>query len=182
MFEEPFDIIRIFKDKSLFEIISSGELHQKIAPLKWIFIAISFIFFILVIFFIKKSSWLGIAYLEDYQDYKSFKDFGSKKLNRVWEKIKIGIESESEAQQKLSLIEAYKLLDEVLAMMGHGEKTLEEKLKKLTEKDISNLSELFRAYQVCQDIIHDPDLKISKEKAQEVINIFEKAFKDLQVF
>ena len=117
------------------------------------------------------------------EDLSNFRDFGQKKWWRRWNKIKRTLQKgTSEAQWKLGLIEASKMLDEVLQKGGLGVGALDDRLKRLTEEDISNLPQLFEAYGVCQDIVRDPDYRLAKEKAEEVMEIFEKTFKDLQLF
>jgi len=92
------------------------------------------------------------------------------------------LEKGSEAQQKLSLIEALQMFDKILQRTGYGGENLDERVGKLTKDDISNLESVLGALQVCQDITRDPDYRLSRERAGEILNIFEKAFKDLQVF
>jgi len=74
------------------------------------------------------------------------------------------------------------MLDDILKRMGYGEESLNDKLKRLSSSDVSNLEELLKANEICQNVVHDPDYRLDKEKAKEIISIFEKSFKDLGVF
>ena len=169
--------------KDIFQLIISSQLQEKLFPLKIIFILISVLFIFWIIYFLAKSEFLSEAYLGNVRNLFVFKNLGQKKLVKRWQKIKKRLDKgASAAQWKLSLLEGSKMLDEVLQKTGYGPGTFDERLKKLTEDDVSNRDQLFEAHQVCQDIIRDPDYRLSKEKAQELIDIFKKALKDLQVF
>jgi preprotein translocase subunit Sss1 len=173
----------IQKVKDIFQFIISPQLQEKIFVLKIIFIGVSILFALGIIILLIKSSYLKDALLEDLEDLSSFKDFGSKKRLKRWGKIKKKIERSSvEAKWKICLIEAQKFLDQALKEVGYGESKLDEKLRQLTQTDVSNLTQLLEAHQICQDIVRDPDYRLTKEKAQEVIDVFEKALTELGVF
>jgi hypothetical protein len=66
--------------------------------------------------------------------------------------------------------------------MGYGEESLNDKLKHLSSSHVSNLEELLKVNEICQNVIRDPDYRLNKEKAEEIIGVFEKSFKELEVF
>lgn len=168
--------------KETFQFLISSQFQERILIFKIIFMVISVLLFLAVLYILSKSCYLRDAYLEDMKDLSAFREFGQKKIVKRWTKIKKRLERGSEAQQKLSLIEALQMFDEVLVRAGYGGENLDERLKKLTEKDMSNLERVQEALQVCQDIARDPDYRLSSERAEEILNIFERAFTDLQVF
>ncbi len=169
--------------REVYQIILSSRIQEMLFPLKVIFIIVSIIFIFGIIFFLSKTSYLRDTFLEDLEDLSRFKGFGQKKWLRRWNKIKKKVEKgKSSTYWKIGLIEANKMLDEVLKKTGLGIGTIEDRLKRLTESDVSNLTQLLAAHQVCQDIIRDPDYKLSREKAEELINVFERSFRDLRVF
>ena len=174
-------IVQPFRE--IFQFITSSQLQEKLFPLKMIFISISILFILGIIFFLLKSDYLKEAYGENLEDLASFKDFGLKKRLRRWEKIKKKLEkAEIEAKWKICLIEAEKFLDQTLKEIGYGEGKLDEKLRKLTPTDISNLDQVLRAHQICQDVIRDPDYRLNKKNAKEVLEIFEEGLKELGAF
>lgn len=176
------DITQLIQDiKETFQFLISPQFQEKLFALKIVFIAISILFFLAILYFLFKSSYLRESYLENLENLYTYRGFGQRRIVRKWKKIKKKLKG-SEAQQKLSLIEALQMFDKTLVRMGYGGKNLEERLKKLTEDDVSNLSQVLEAHQVCQDIARDPDYKLSKEKAEEILNIFERALKELQIF
>ena len=169
--------------REIYQIIISPQLRERIFPLKVIFILCSILFFLAIIFFLKKTKYLREHFFEDLEDLASFKDFGQKKWPRRWKKIKRKIEKgKDQSHWKIGLIQANKMLAEVLEQIGLGSGSFEDRLKKLTESDVSNLDQLKIACQVCQDISRDPDYRLERERAEKMIEIFEKAFQDLNLF
>lgn len=158
--------------KNVFQFIVSSQLQQDIFFLKLIFIFVALLFFAGVVYFLFRTDWFYMYYLKDLENIATFKDFGAKKWQRRWNKIKKQLEKETETHYKLGLIEAEKFLDDILERMG---------LQKLTQDNISNLTEVLQARQVCQDITRDPDYRLSKERAEKVLAIFERALTELQV-
>jgi hypothetical protein len=168
--------------KSAFDILISPELQGKIFVFKVIFIIVSIIFFVMIVYYALNTSYLRHLFIYDLDDASSQKDYGRSKISKRWEKIKKRLKKDNESEYKLALIEADKMLDDILKRMGYGEESLNEKLERLSLSDVSNLEELLKANEICQNVVHDPDYRLNKEKAEEIISIFEKSFKDLRVF
>jgi len=87
-----------------------------------------------------------------------------------------------ESEYKLAVIEADNMVNETLKRMGYGGESLGERLEKLTAATLSNIEEIKEAHQVRNNIIHDPNYRLSLDDARKVLSIFEKAFKDLEAF
>ncbi|MCD6500830.1 hypothetical protein J7K42_02325 [bacterium] len=172
----------IQKAKEIFQFLVSPQLQEQLFVLKIICITISVLFFLAILYLLARSSYLNEVMGEDFGDFSSFRDFSQRRIARKWEKIKKRFKKGTPAQQKLSLLEGLEMFDNILKRAGFAGESLTERLEKLTEDDISNLSSVKEAVQVCQDIARDPDYLLSKEKAEEVIDTFEKVFKDLEIF
>jgi len=168
--------------REIYQLIISSQIQNRIFLLKVVFILFSFLFLLGIIFFLLRSNYLKEVRLKDMEDISNYKDFGQKKWLKRWKKIKKISEKRSFQQQKLSLIQAYKMFDDVLKKIGLGGESVEERLQRLQESDMLGFSQITEANQVCQDIVKDTAYKLDKEKTREVIDIFEKTFQDLQVF
>ncbi|PIR71619.1 MAG: hypothetical protein COU43_01525, partial [Candidatus Nealsonbacteria bacterium CG10_big_fil_rev_8_21_14_0_10_37_25] len=90
------------------------------------------------------------------------------------------LETEMESEWKLAVIEADKIMDDILNRMGFGGKSLGERLGKLTAVSLPNIEEVKEAHKIRNNIIHDPTYRLSLEEAKRVIAIYEKALTDLQ--
>jgi len=156
--------------EGIFDIINSFQLQEKVLALKITFIVISIIFIILIIYFSLKTTYLRLLFIEDMESSLSWKDYGQNKVLKKWKSIRKRLKKDSHVEHKLALIEAAKLLEDILKKMGKSEISLADKLKEL---EIHN---------IYQEIAEDPDYKLKKEEAEEVINILEKSLKELEAF
>jgi len=148
--------------------------------LKILFIICGLIFFGYSIFALVKTSWLKRMIIWDLQEILTYRPFGVRRIVRRWRKIKARLETGLESEYKLAVMEADKMLDDILMRMGFGGKTLGERLTKLTTASLPNIEEVRQAHRIRNNIIHDPDYRLSLDEARRVIAIYEKALTDLQ--
>jgi len=146
------------------------------------FIAI-FIFFLLGIFMLLlKASWLKRRFLEDISEFSTNKPFGAKKPLKGWIKITKKLESGKESEYKLAIIEADNLLNNIFEKMGYKGETIEVKLKKLGPTILPDIDKIYQAHKVRNNIVYDPDYQLTLDQAKKAIDIYEKAFRDLELF
>lgn len=168
--------------KKILEYLVSSQLQESLFPLKIIFIFISVIFFSAIIYFLIKTDFLQWWFLRTLKNFLFPEPLRREMISRKWKRIKKNLEKgEFESQWKVTLIESLNILNENLEKMGYLGENLRERLDRLSKEDISNLDELFRAQKICQDVVRDPDYRLTKEETEEVIEIFEKALRDLEV-
>ena len=156
--------------KGIFDLINSSPLQEKILVFKIIFIVVSIIFLLFIIYFSLKTSYLRTLLIEDIENSLAWKDYGQSKVLKKWKKIKKRLKKDNHLEHKLAVVEAAKLLEDILKKMGKNEISLADKLKEL---EIHN---------IYQEIAENPDYKLNKEEAEEVINILEKSLKELEAF
>ena len=156
--------------KAIFDVINSSHLQERILVFKIIFIFISVIFLASIIYFSLKTTYLRLLLIENMENYLSWKDYGQSKVLKKWKKIKKRLKKNNHLEHKLALIEAAKLLEDILKKMGKNEISLADKLREL---EIHN---------IYKEIAEDPDYKLTKTEAEEVIEILEKSLKELEAF
>lgn len=166
----------------IFSYFISPEPSRWLIILKGIFIFFTLFFLFIIILLLRKSSWLKIRFLYDLIEFFTYRPFGLKKINKSWDKIIKRLESGIEAEVKLAVIEADLLFDDTLKKMNIKGDTLEEKLGNLTDSTFSNIEELREAHKIRNNIVYDPDYKLTLEKGKRIISIYEKAFKELEIF
>ena len=174
------DLVSKFQDS--FGFLVSGELQHNILLIKILFIAFSVFCLAGVIYLYKKTRYLHLDQLETWDILKNFKDYGVSKAQKQWKKIKQNFEKDNPVYWKLALLEAEKLMDEILKRMGLGPGTMDERLARASVDEIPNLQDVIRARGLCQDIAKDPDYRLNKENAENTLQAFEKALIALQVF
>jgi len=148
--------------------------------LKIIFIILGLIFFGYIIFALVKTSWLKRMITWDLQEFLTYRPFGVSKVVKDWQKVKAGLETGIESEYKLSVIKADKILDGTLNRMGFGGISLGERLDRLTTASLPNLEEVRAAHKIRNNVIHDPDYRLSLEDARKAIATYEKSLTDLQ--
>ena len=156
--------------KAIFDVINSSHLQERILVFKIIFIVISVIFLAFIIYFSLRTTYLRLLFIEDMENSLSWKDYGQSKVLKKWKKIKKRLKKNNHLEHKLALIEAAKLLEDILKKMGKNEISLADKLREL---EIHN---------IYKEIAEDPDYKLTKTEAEEVIEILEKSLKELKAF
>lgn len=156
--------------KAIFDVINSSHLQERVLVFKIIFIVISVIFLGFIIYLSLKTTYLRLLLIENIENSLSWKDYGQSKVLKKWKKIKKRLKKNNHLEHKLALIEAAKLLEDILKKMGKNEISLADKLREL---EIHN---------IYKEIAEDPDYKLTKTEAEEVIEILEKSLKELEAF
>lgn len=149
--------------------------------LRVIFLVVSLLLLAGIIFFLKKSSWLQIMYRFDVQDFLGAKTSLDRKYDRIWSKIKKRLERNSESEWKVAIIEADGFLNKTLEKIGYQGESLGERLQKLDTVTLPSIQEAWQAHRFRNNIVHDPDFKVSREEAENTIRFYEKALQDLNV-
>lgn len=103
-----------------------------------------------------------------------------KKLLKKWTKIEDRLKTGQEAELKLAVIEADKLLDEVLKRSSYFGRDLGSRLKKINSSQIANINDVWTAHKVRNNIVHDLDFKLTQLDAERSINAYKKALEELE--
>ena len=100
---------------------------------------------------------------------------------KEWKKVKELFNQGSLSDLKLSIIEADKLLDEVLDNLGFKGETLKEKLDHLSEEQFPELDELKYAHFIRNKIVHEKNFSLSRREAEVIISIYENFFRSFDL-
>jgi len=163
------------------DFIVFPEFSGWLAILKFLLLGIS----IFAVFFIIWAMAIRTDFLKwwliwDIKEFLTYRPYGVPKATKKWAKIREKLKKNSELERKLAVIEADALLDKSLKDLKIGGATLEESLRKrIGPYTISNIEEVKRAHQIRNKIVHQPETSLALEEAEEVLDIYEKALKDL---
>jgi len=150
--------------------------------LKILFIIVALIFLGFIIFALIKTLWLKRLIIWDLVEFFSFRPYGVRKVVKAWVKITARLETGLESEYKLAVIEADSMLNDILKRMGFGGETLGERLERLTAATLPNLEQIWEAHKIRNNIVHDPDYRLTLDGARRVLDIYEQALRDLQAF
>jgi len=101
--------------------------------------------------------------------------------NSRWQEVKKKLKSENASDWKFAILEADSILDDVMKRIGYAGANLGERLVNIEPSDFDSLSEVWEAHKVRNRLAHETaDFKLSKERAEEVIDLYEKGLKELE--
>jgi hypothetical protein len=116
---------------------------------------------------------------EDIFEIFTYRAVGTKKLVRQWQKTRVRLETGLESEYKLAVIEADSTLDEILKKMGYVGETMGERMEKINVAVLPNIEDVWAAHKIRNNIVHDPDFRLSLDETKRAISIYEKALTDL---
>jgi len=165
------------------ELISfflSPPLGGWLLVVKILFMVLTFLLLVGIVAFLLISTWLRFILIYDAFEFFTFRPYGVRKIEKIWRKITGRLDTGFESEYKLAVIEADSMLDDILKRMEFGGETLGERLEKITSATISNIEEIKKVHQTRNNIIHDPDYRLSLDEAKKAMAVYEKAFQDLE--
>ncbi|KKP80001.1 MAG: hypothetical protein A2271_00985 [Candidatus Moranbacteria bacterium RIFOXYA12_FULL_35_19] len=95
------------------------------------------------------------------------------RLRKKWDKVREKIRSTREEDWKIAIISADNIIDDLIARMGYKGENMGERLAGINPGQIENIEELKKAHEFRNRIIHEENLKLTKEQAREVLKYFE---------
>ena len=166
--------------EDLFSHIISSELQKKFLLVKILFLFASLFLGGFVIWLLRKTEWLKYWFGRDLVEFRSFRAFEAVGFIKRWERTKRRLKKDWEPELKLSIIEADQLLDDLLKRMGYAGESLGERLKQLNSNVLPNIDQVWEAHKIRNNIVHDPDYKLSLSRTREIIKIYEQTFQNLE--
>ena len=127
------------------------------------------------------TSWFRYAFLTDLQEFITFRSYGLRKMTDRWQKTLARLETAQEAEYKLAVIEADSMLDEALKRMSFPGATVDERLQNLSQAVVANVEEVQKAHALRNNVVHDPNFRLSLDEARGTLSTFEKAFQSLDL-
>lgn len=170
--------------EKLFETLSllnNSGLQQFLLPLKLIFGLVAVLFIVFSVFVLVRSAWVKFLFLFDYTEFFTFRPYGLRSVVKKWQKIQQRLETANEGEYKLAVIEIDGMLSDILLRMGFKGETLGDRLEIVTSAIIPNLQDLIQAHQVRNNVVHDPDYKLTLQEAQKTLEIYQVAFTNLDL-
>lgn len=168
--------------KIIVDFFQRAQVHDIIFILKIVSAVSSAALLVTLIFCLVRSGYLKYLFFRDLFELISYRAYGQKKIVRRWDSIKSRLEKASESEYKLAIIEAETVFDEVLTRIGFTGVSVGEKLEKIQKEQLPSLDEVLEAHKTRNDIVHDPDYRLTLDQARKTIDIYEAAMKELEVF
>lgn len=172
----------LVKLQDFFTFITSAQLQDEFILVKPFFIFFASVFFISIIYFYIKSSYLMNNVFFNLSSFLNQKPYAINRVTKRWEGIEGRIKTNSESEYKLAIIEADNFFSEVLERQGFAGKTFEEKAKQLEDIKTTEIGEVLEAHKIRNSVMYDPDFKLDINKAKKILSTYEKTIKDIESF
>ena len=143
--------------------------------------AVGVVMLVFIVWVIWKFSWKKFVFLFDVTEFFTYRAYGAGGLTSKWKNVLKRLETPNEEEYKLAVLEADGMLDQSLKRMGFAGDTLADRLQKVSVGIISNLSEVRQANAIRNNIVHDPDYRLTLSEAQRIIGVYETAFEGLDL-
>lgn len=101
-------------------------------------------------------------------------------LNVRWDEIEKHINSTREAEWKFAVIEADKLVDELLKGAGFQGDTMGDRLMNIQPGQLTTLQNLWEAHKIRNRLVHDVNYFLRYTEAKRAVGLYEKTLKELQ--
>lgn len=131
-----------------------------------------------IVYLLAKLNVVGIG-IEKFADLVGHKDLSRRKSVKAWRQVERRMQIGDEAHIKLAVIEADKILDEILKMTGLTGETMADRLKKLTPAQLSNIEDVWQVHKARNRIVHEPDYHFTHAEADYAIGVYRAALKEL---
>lgn len=101
-------------------------------------------------------------------------------LNALWDEVEKHISSTRETEWKFAVIEADKLVDELLKGAGFSGDTMGERLMNIQPGQLITLQGLWEAHKIRNRLVHDTNYFLRYTEAKRVVGLYEKTLRELQ--
>ena len=98
-----------------------------------------------------------------------------------WEEIMRHMNSDREAEWKFAIIEADKLIDDILKKSGYPGDTLGERLTNIDKSQLLSLDGIWESHKIRNKLAHDVNYFLRYAEARRAIQFYEDALRELEV-
>lgn len=101
-------------------------------------------------------------------------------LDASWDEIEKHINSTYEAEWKFAVIEADKMIDELLKNAGFTGDTMGDRLMNIQPGQLTTLESLWEAHKIRNRLVHNTNYFLRYTEAKRAVSLYEKTLRELQ--
>lgn len=124
-----------------------------------------------------KSNWL-VYKVDEWTDILGAGSLSKRRTLRGWRQILKRLETDKEQNWKIAVIEADKILAEMLVLNGYKAESVHDQLKKVSPTVLPNIEELKQAHKIRDRIVQEPDFSVSHDQTTQIIRTYANAFRE----
>jgi len=155
-------------------------ISENLLLIQFLSLFISGILLFFSIYFLVKTGIVGQD-IEHYIGVFTSKDICKRRSLMAWKQIQKRLKTGKADRLKLAILEADRILNEILKMAGYPGKNLDERLEQADSAQISNIEELRQAHKLKNRLVSEPDFVITRNEAEIIIDIYKKALQELNL-
>ncbi len=171
-----------FGIKEFIYFISSPTIQDTLFPVKIVFIFFTAFFFCMVIWLYVNSSYVQQQFLQDTTEFLYRESYGLRKINKNWRNIKKRVDSGTESDLKLAILEADDFLYQTLQDADFTGDTFEELIANANKKVSFNVEEILLAHNLRNSIIYNADYKIDPDQTKKMLSVYENSIKNIATY
>jgi len=133
-----------------------------------------------IIYTAVRSNWLRYK-VDDFVDAMNLSDLGKRRTVRDWRAIVEEFKSNDPNEWKKAILEADKILGEILRLVGYRGSNVHERLSQVTPEFLPNIERLKTAHEIRERIQREPDFVLNHEEAREILREYAAAFRRLSL-
>lgn len=130
-----------------------------------------------IVYLMIRVKYIGYK-IEHFVDFLGAADISRRRSVKAWQQIQKRLKIGGEANLKLAVIEADKILDELLKMSGYRGETMADRLKQVLPTQLSNIEDLWNCHKIRNRIVHEPDYRINQSETEIAVGFYKKAFQE----
>lgn len=173
----------------LTSLSQGGEFQYSLKVFKALFLLVSLVSIVIAIWFRSKSDYFSDLKLKySYYRLKSKTQQSAElsplalgQLKDYWQNLISRLHHNDPSQWKLALIEADNFFEYALSLLGYQGEGLAEKIKQLEKFYAKSLNSVWQAHKIRNAMVHEPNFQISFRQAEEALNAYEEALKELKI-
>ena len=152
---------------------------------RWVFITLDIILVILFVLVFRKALKYRPKFTAFPGGRKSKKKGAEVKkfdFSPQWKKILTTVEAGGSDASLLAIIEADKLVDTALKNLKFEGEYIAERLERAGKvMDLKTIDDVWRVHRIRNNLVHTPGFKISQSQVNDVLKVYEKFLKELNV-
>ncbi|MEY3471264.1 MAG: hypothetical protein RLZZ223_614 [Candidatus Parcubacteria bacterium] len=145
---------------------------------------VSWIMLVLIIYLAIKTEFWQKKIYNIFVGFRKIPEVGldhSLKVTQEWENILKRFNNGDEANYKLAVIEADKLLDTVLKKLTIPGSTMGERLKAIPISQLPSIDNVWQVHKLRNHLVHTTEFVLTENKAKQAMTIYKQAFIELKV-
>ncbi len=166
-----------------FAYLVSSELQARLLWLRIIFLVLT-VYFIFGLFYFGRRGGYFYDRGRRWRFWKDYKEeFATgRKHQRRWAELEKLLASQLPADHKRAVVEAGKLMEEVLSSAGAGQGSFEDKIRRVIAAPEFDFASLLKVHRLWQDIVQHPEQPLSPDQAKEALEAYRQALIELKYF